>query len=416
MEKINQMSPASLQKDPMLQNTYNNFSAAKNDYINLDNTKKQIESRIDKSLLEVLDAKGMGKGLQGTTVNIEGRPINITGEDLYNAAIYAKGRQSIIGFFNSEELREQSKLAEAKLKQAGKGFLLNYALERAIVPEGLPPATVLIRGVRGAGRVLFGDKITEDQELFKQLNKAYKSLDDATLMEAVKAKSESIKTSGFAVSPNLRIDVLTGDAEGDRKLTNFIGNTVGNYGTNKQNLSADFDGEVITTILADKNNFKPFELKTSRNDATGEVFPELVFYNSAGKRAAGMSITAEEASKIGIDTNTLYESPEIRNVRSRINSSSIRSTSFGDPRDTDTYLQGDVLFEKANLPKLSGLPYDVKANIQEVEGLNYGIIYVNDGKSRPKVRVLSPTQDVAETIQKLLATPPQLITAILNEK
>jgi hypothetical protein len=212
------------------------------------------------------------------------------------------------------------------------------------------------------------------------------------------------------------MDILTGDAEADRSLINFIGNTVGNYGTNKQNLSADFDGETISTILADKNNFKPFELKTSRNDATGEVFPELVFYNSAGKRAAGMSITAEEAKGMGVNVNSLYEAPEIRNIRSRINSNPIRSTSFGDPRSESTYLQGDVLFEKSNLPQLAGLPYDVKANIQEVNGLNYGIIYVSDGKSKPKIRVLPPTQDVAETVQKIVATPPNLITAILNDK
>jgi hypothetical protein len=416
MEKINQMSPAQLQKDPMLQNTYNSFSAAKNNFINLNNTKKQIESRLDKGVLEILDSKGMGKGLQGTTVTIEGRPVTITGEDLFNAAIYAKGNQSSIGFLNSPELREQAKLAEAKLTQAGKGFLLDFAIERAIIPEGAPPLTGFIRGAKGLARTLFGDEIVGRENLSKQLNKAYKSLDDDILMKAVQAKSNAIKSSGFSVSPNLRMDILTGDAETDRALVNFVGNTVGNYNTNKQNLSADFDGQEISTILADKNNFKPFELKTSRNDATGEVFPELVFYNSAGKRAAGMSITGEEAKAMGVDVNSLYEPPEIRNIKTRINSNPIRSTSFGDPRSESTYLQGDVLFEKADFPQLAGLPYDVKANIQEVNGLSYGIIYVNDGKSRPKIRVLPATQDVAETVQRVIATPPNLITAILNDK
>ena len=236
------------------------------------------------------------------------------------------------------------------------------------------------------------------------------------MRSAVEAKSNAIKSSGFSVSPNLRMQLLTGDAEMDRNIMNFVGTTAGNYTTNKQNLAADFDGKTIMTVLGDKNNFKPFELKTSRNDATGEVFPEVVFYNAAGDRVAGMSITAEEAGKFGVNVSTLYESPAVRNVRTRMNSSPLRSTSFGDPRDVDTYLQGDVLFEKDNLPKLAGLPYDVKANIQEVDGLNYGIIYVNDGRSKPKVRVLPPTQDVAETISKIQSAPPQLITAILNDK
>ena len=416
IEKINQMSPVQLEKDPMLQNTYNSFSSAKNDFINLNNTKKQIESRLDKGVLEILDSKGMGKGLQSATVTIEGRPVTLTGEDLFNAAIYAKGNQSSIGFLNSPELRQQAKLAEAKLTQAGKGFLLDFAIERSIVPEGAPPLTGFIRGAKGLTRTLFGDEIVGRDNLSAQLKKAYKSLDDEILMKAVQAKSDAIKSSGFSVSPNLRMDILTGDGETDRALVNFIGNTVGNYGTNKQNLAVDFDGEKISTILADKNNFKPFELKTSRNDATGEVFPELVFYNSAGSRAAGMSITGEEAKAIGVNVNSLYDAPEVRNIRSRINSNPIRSTSFGDPRSESTYLQGDVLFEKTNFPQLAGLPYDVKANIQEVNGLNYGIIYVSDGKSKPKIRVLPPTQDVAETIQKVIATPPNLITAILNDK
>jgi hypothetical protein len=416
IEKINQMSPSQLQKDPMLQNTYNSFSSAKNDFINLSNTKKQIESKLDKGVLEILDSKGMGKGLQATTITIEGRPVTVTGEDLFNAAIYAKGNQSSIGFLNSPELRQQAKVAEAKLVQAGKGFLLDFAIERSIIPEGLPPLTGFIRGAKGLTRTLFGDEIVGRNNLSAQLNKAYKSLDDDVLMKAVQAKSTAIKASGFSVSPNLRMQLLTGDGETDRNTINFVGTTAGNYATNKQNLSPDFDGEAINTVLADKNNFKPFELKTTRNDATGEVFPEIVFYNSAGKRVSGMSITSEEANVFGVDSNKLYESPQIRNIRSRINSNPIRSTSFSDPRRTSTYLEGDVLFEKSNLRQLKGMPYDVKANIQEVDGLNYGIIYVNDGKSEPKIRVLDPTKDVAETVNKLLATPPNLITAILNEK
>jgi hypothetical protein len=416
IEKINQMDPVKLQQDPMLQGVYNTFGAAKQDFMNLDNTKKQIESRLDKNLLKSLDAAEMGKKLNNVQITIEGRPVTVTGEDLWNAALYAKGNQSSLGFLNSPALREQAKVAEAKLRQTGKGFLLDFALERAIVPEGVPPLTTAMRGIKGVARTMFGDKITNQVGLVVQLNNIYKSLDDEVLMGAAEAKANALKSSGFSVSPNLRMDILTGDGETDRALVNFIGNTAGNYGTNKQNLSADFNGETINTILADKNNFKPFELKTSRNDATGEVFPELVFYNSAGKRAAGMSITGEEAGKLGVNINTLYESPAIRNVTTRINASPIRSTSFGDPRDVSTYIQGDVLFEKSNMPNLAGLPYDVKANIQEVDGLYYNIIYVNDGISKPKTRPLPPVRTVGEAISKLQATPPQLINAILNDK
>jgi len=416
IEKINQMDPTKLQQDPMLQGIYNSYSSAKQDFSNLNNTKKQIESKLDKGVLEILDSKGMGKGLSNVNITINGRPVSVTGEDLFNASLYAKGNQSSFGFLNSPQLREQAKVAEAKLRQAGKGFLLDYALEQAIVPEGTPPITTLFRGVKGIGRRIFGDEIVGHENLVTQLNKAYKSLDDDVLMKAVEAKSNAIKSSGFSISPNLRMQILTGDGETDKSLINFVGTTAGNYSTNKQNLSADFNGEAIASVLADKGNFKPFELKTSRNDATGEVFPEVVFYDATGNRVAGMSITGEEAGQFGVNVNTLYEPPAVRNVRTRMNSSPIKSTSFGDPRDTYTYLQGDVLFEKTSLPKLAGLPYDVKANIQEVDGLNYGIIYVNDGKGKPKIRVLPPTQDVAESINKLQSTSPQLITAILNEK
>lgn len=416
VEKINQMDPVKLQQDPMLQGTYNAYSAAKQDFTNLNNAKKQIESKLDKNLVAALDAAQMGKNLKNVNITIEGRPVTITGEDLWNTSLYVKGNQSSIGFLNSPALREQAKVAESKLRQAGKGFLIDFALERAIVPEGTPPVTTLLRGIKGVGRSIFGDTIGGKENLVAQLNNVYKSLDNEVLTSAVQAKSTALKNSGFSVSPNLRMQLLTGDGETDKAIINFVGTTAGNYATNRQNLSADFDGEAINTVLADKNNFKPFELKTSRNDATGEVFPEIVFYNAAGERVSGMSITGEEAGQFGVNVNTLYEPPSIRNVRTRINSSPTRSTSFGDPRDEYTYMQGDVLYEKNAMPKLAGLPYDVKANIQEVDGLVYGILYVNDGKSKPKIRPLPPTQDVAEAIKKLQSTPPQLITAILNEK
>lgn len=416
IEKINLMDPTKLEQDPMLKGLRDTFNSAKQDFTNLNATKKQIESRLDKNLVKVLDSSEMGKSLKNVQLTIEGRPVTVSGEDLWNAAIYAKGNQSSIGFLNSPELRNQAKVAEAKLRQSGKGFLLDFALERAIVPEGLPPATTLIRGVKGIGRSIFGDKITGQENLVTQLNKVYKSLDDEVLRGAVEAKSNALKSSGFSVSPNLRMQILTGDAETDRSLINFIGTTAGNYATNKQNLSADFNGEVISTVLADKNNFKPFELKTSRNDATGEVFPEVVFYDASGKRVAGMSVTGEEAGGIGVNVNTLYESPTVRNIRTRINSNPIRSTSFGDPKSADTYISGDVLFEKNDMPKLANTPYDVKANIKEANGMYYGFIYVNDGRSKPKVRTLPPTSDVGEAVTKLQSTPPQLIAAILNEK
>lgn len=416
IEKMNQMDPVKLQQNPILQGAYNEFNAAKQDFTNLNNAKKQIESKLDKNLLASLDAAGMGKNLKNVQVTIEGRPVTITGEDLWNASLYAKGNQSSIGFLNSSALREQAKVAEAKLRQSGKGFLLDFALERAIVPEGMPPLTGFIRGAKGLARNIFGDEIVGVENLRKQLNSVYKSLDDKVLTSAVEAKAEALKSSGFSVSPNLRMQLLSGDAEADRNLINFIGTTAGNYATNRQNLSADFSGSNISSVLADKNNFKPFELKTSRNDATGEVFPEIVFYDGTGERVAGMSITAEEAGRLGVDVNKLYEPPAIRNIRTRINTSPLRSTSFGDPMNTSTYIQGDVLYEKVDLPKLAGLPYDVKANIKEANGMVYGILYVNDGKSKPKVRALPPTQDVAETVQKLQSTSPQLITAILNEK
>lgn len=416
VEKINQMDPTKLEQDPILKGIYDTYSAARQDFSNINATKKQIDSRLDKNVLDALSSSKMGKDLKDVQITIEGRPVTVTGEDLWNAAVYAKGNQSVLGFLDSSVLKDQAKVAEQKLRQAGKGFLLDFALERAIVPTGMPPLTGFIRGAKGLARNIFGDQITGAENLRNQLQGVYKSLDDDVLMSAVKAKNDAIKASGFSVSPNLRMQLLTGDAETDRGLMNFIATTAGNYATNQQNLSADFSGSKIMDVLNKKDVLKPFELKTSRNDATGQVFPEIVFYDEKGDRVAGMSITGEEASGMGVNTSSLYELPSIRNVRTRIDSNPIESTSFGDPTNVNTYIGGDVLFEKKSMPKLAGTPYDVKANIKKVDGAYYGILYVNDGKSKPKVRPLPPTQDLGEAISKLQSTSPQLITAILNEK
>ncbi|NBW33799.1 MAG: hypothetical protein EBR30_01945 [Cytophagia bacterium] len=425
VEKINQMDPTKLEQDPILKGVYDAYSSAKQDFSNLNATKKQIDSRLDKNILDALSSSQMGKDLKDVQVTINGKPVTITGEDLWNAAVYARGNQSVFGFLNSSELREQAKIAEQKLRQSGKGFLADFAIERAIVPEGsageallqgVIPVTGFIRGAKGLARNIFGDQIGGADALRNQLNSVYNSLNDDVLMSAVKAKNDAIKASGFSVSPNLRMQLLTGDAETDRGLMNFVATTAGNYETNQQNLSPDFSGSKISDVLNKKDVLKPFELKTSRNDATGQVFPEVVFYDETGKRVAGMSITGEEAARMGVNTSTLYELPSIRNIRTRIDSNPIESTSAGDPTSVNTYVSGDVLFEKKNMPKLAGTPYDVKANIKKVDGAYYGILYVNDGKSAPKVRPLPPTQDLGEAISKLQSTSPQLVTAILNEK
>jgi len=403
---INKMTPVEKEKNSDVADSYNTYSRAKKEFLKATEIKNEAEKVMGTELANTLNSANFKAS--PIKVNIGGKAITLTPEDLYNAALYLKGNEAPIGFMNNESLRGQAKIAETALINAGKGEILDYIEDHA--NEFLDgPTNAAISNISIGASI-------ENPNLVKQFKKLYKDIDNTTLQAAIRSKADAIKQLGFTVSPNLRVDIVTGNTEADRNTFTKILATAGNYTSVKQNLSPDFDYSKINDVLNSKDNIKPLELKTRKNDATGEITPELVFYGDNGKRVAGMVISPEEALAIGINTNSLYESADIKILRDRMNASPLGSTSIGDPKEILTYVEGDAWFEKQDFPNLTGSRYDVKANLVRKNGLVYPVIYVTDGITTPLPRTLPGQRDVADAVDKLMSVTPQFVNSILNEK
>lgn len=414
---INKMSPIEKDKNSDIQDSYNTFSSAKKQFQKASEIKNEAEKRMGIEFAKILNSSNFKdiKTVSVTNPNT-GEKVAITPENMHDAAIYLKGNISSIGFLNNSTLREGARNAERKLTQEGKGWLLDYVIadfgsrgdiaSDEIMPEGL--ITSSIRNIK------YSDH-NPIPALSENIGKIYKSIDNANLQSALKAKSEAIKQLGFTVSPNLRLDIVSGNSEQDRDTFSEILTTAGNYTQAKQNLSPDFDYSEIENVLNNKDNAKPVELKVRKNDTTGDIIPELVFYGSNGKRVSGMTLSPEEAYSMGVDINSLYEPSDVKIIRDRMNASPLGSTSIGDPKDIGTYVSGDAYFEKQDFPNLTNSRYDVKANLFRKNGLVYPVVYVTDGITTPQPRTLPGQPDVADAVNKLLSINSQFISSIINE-
>lgn len=402
---VNKMTPGDRAKNADIQDSYNNYAKTKKEFRKVQEMKEEAERRMGTELSNTLQASGFK--IAPTNINIDGKSVALSPDDLYNAAVYLKGNEAPLGFLTNSSVRERAKGAERILRSQGKEFLIDYIRDHA--QEFAQPTTHDSRFTTNVAS-------TENPNLVRELSKLYKTIDNKTLEAAVKSKAETIKQMGFTVSPSLRFDIITGNTEADKNTFSSILTTAANYRTNNQNLSPDFDYTDIEAVLNDKEAAKAVEIKTRKNDATGEVVPEIVFYDKDGERTAGMTITPEEAASYGVDINSIYESVDIKLLRDRMNSSPVGSTSIGDPKDVSTYIDGDVWFERQDFPMLTNSKYDVKANLFSKNGQVYPVIYVYDGLNKPKVRTLPGERDLSGAVDKLMSVTPQFVNAVINEK
>lgn len=405
---VNKMTPADKAKNADIQDSYNNFARAKKEFRKVQEMKDEAERRMGTELSNTL--KSSGFKIQPTNINIDGQSVTLTPDDLYNAAVYLKGNEAPLGFLTNSAVRERAKGAERILRSQGKEFLIDYIRDHAQEFAGSNTYA------GGDSRFTTNVASTENPNLVRELSKLYKSIDNKTLEAAIKSKAETIKGMGFTVSPSLRFDVVTGNTEADKNTLQNILTTAANYKTNKQNISPDFDYTDIETAINSKDVIKPLEIKTRKNDSTGEVVPEVVFYDKEGNRTAGMVITPEEALTFGIDVGSIYEPVDIKLLRDRMNASPVGSTSIGDPKDISTYIDGDVWFERQDFPMLQNSKYDVKANLFSKNGQVYPVIFVWDGLTKPKVRTLPGEKDLSGAVNKLMSVNPQFVNAVINEK
>jgi hypothetical protein len=120
-----------------------------------------------------------------------------------------------------------------------------------------------------------------------------------------------------------------------------------------------------------------------------------------------MVITLDQARRLGLEVNALYEPDNITTLRQRLKRKT--STSNGNPSHKSTYLQGDAIFKDEWFPNMKGdaaKNYKVSANIEYSNGKYIPYIYYkkydDQGKYlKDNILVREGDTDLAVTVEKL---------------
>ena len=355
------------------QNNYNRAKVQYDDMVNL-------KSKIDQSTYAQINSTLSKVSPEAQTVKLLGREFDLSKDDANDLAVYMASLYTGAGWFVDDAIKRAGKAAERRLEQRGlKSIVDNHRrlLEENQIPKIGSAAVELARG---------------------------------NYAEVLKTKAKIVKDT-YVVPPSLKTAIATGNTEEDTRRMAKIKNLAGNYKTSKQNISGDFD-DFVSELGKD---LKDTNIETVvRTTPSGQQQIELVMYTD-GKRKGGMTISPEEANNIGIDVSSVYEPREVTIMK---NSMAMKGgkTSEGDPKDVNTYIQGDVRLTKGDLPGMSGdKEHDVKVNFINENGVYYACYYVSKGNTK-KVVVSQPSASLSQIYQNVIQnTTPTWVGAMLKQ-
>jgi hypothetical protein len=234
---------------------------------------------------------------------------------------------------------------------------------------------------------------------------AYSNVDKLTEILSSTKYAASLKAQGDALSqvyhkqPNVKANLLTGNAEADRGIKQKLGTMAGAYTVGqKQNLSGNFDS--FTKILSQNGSYVEVSVRPT---ATGEMPVEIAVYGENGTDYASMVIQSDEAKSLGINVEDLYEDSFISTLRSRINVSPGNRTCAGDILEPETYKKEIPALQRDFFTSMGRSGIDVRGNIEYTNGKYFPHIYVNDFKngSTGKVVSLEGSSDLNQLLEAL---------------
>lgn len=430
-EKVN----ANLGKaTPSLVDSYNKFKKSLKEYNTVVNQGAEIDKQVANIYGTDVAAKIKTANIPDVDVTYNGQKYKVTKEDLYDAAVYVAGHKSALGFLNNEAQREAAKSAEERLRTRGKAFILDTALDQYgyLAGDGGQLITGAVRGAKQLGKGIagiFGSEaylrdangrplpISANQGgstgFGKGLQQALAIVDNEKTVGALNKRAELLK-SNMLFKPNLKMDLITGDAETDRGTYSKLKTIAGNYVANNKNLAPIDEVKGFAKGINQKES-DVIEAKIVKG-ADGEPIVQVVSYNTDGEMSGRMTIREDEARNLGIDVGTLYESDDVADVRRSLAQNPNRRTSRLDPDDRLTYIQGDAYFEKNDFPRMKGTRpgQDMKANIKYQNGLYYGVVYARDEFGREGVQETEGQPDLNTVVKTLKLMGPEFIPSITN--
>ena len=360
------------------------------------------------------------KPFEGT---YQGKKFTLTPADQYDLSLYLKGNQTVAGFLIDEGVRKAAQDAGKRLANKGYDFLLDQVLEHASgdVWNGLVKSydlpTIAIRSAKSfigtqvdLGRRLFGGESKYADIDFGFLKKIGPKLDSKVIGNVYKTQADVIKQH-YQIDPNLKLPLITGDAETDKNSIANLRRFAGNYATTGKNLSTDFSG--FGEALADKDFFEKggtieAQIVTGNNN---EPMVEIVAATPDGGRKGGMTVAPDEAIlRLGIDARSIYQPKETRIIKSKMSQLGGK-TSQGNPNDKTAYYNGDTQYKKYDFPNFAKVPnVDLEANLKYENGKYYAILYYKD----PSNNVIPYTLPGSPDLEKVITSMKKLTVSDLN--
>ena len=412
IQSIQKLSPAALQKNPDLADAINGYRTSMKDF-------QDVSTVRNKVLTTTANIVGQDAMKEATIGNVkpvsgtfQGKKFTLSPTDQYDLSLYLKGNQSVLGFLIDEGVRKAGEEAGRRLANKGLDFLLDQTLEYASGRSELIETGQNITGAVRSAKSFLGSAVDYGRQFLGGeskyadvdlgfLKKIVPKLDSKVLGNVYKTQAGVIKQH-YQIDPNLKLPLITGDAETDKNSIANIRRFAGNYATTGKNLSPDFEG--FGKALADKDFFEKggtveAQIVTGRNN---EPMVEIVAATPDGGRQGGMVVAPDEAMlRLGINAGSLYQPKQTTIIKSKMSSLGGK-TSQGNPDNKEAYYNGDTQFKKSDFPNFVGVPnVDVEANLKYENGKYYGVFYYKDPSNNLLVRKTPGHEDLQKVIMRM---------------
>ncbi len=411
---------------PLIADTYNAFKNSKRIFDSQLIVNQKIQKQTQAELGEVGKKIAM-TDVKPQTITYKDKTYKLDKQDMLDLAIYKKGNlgfmQSIFGGDDASLLEQESKFALARLTKRGKADVAEAYLkdnENVDVDSNGKATRMQGQGFWGSikGLADIPDRLRYQSEGWggttRNWGQAYSVegiLNDEVYSKGIKRKAEIIQEH-YNIHPNRNINIMTGDTETDKgtmaQLKRWAGEAVtgaGNLSPDYKDFSSSLKGDISDLTLGARTIF----------DENNMPMVEVISYGTDGTRKAGITLQPDQATNIGIDLGTLYESKETSALRNKLNFNNYQ-TSIGDPSQRSTYINEDAYYDKTDFPGMKGnKTFDVQSHILYNNGKYYPFLYVSDGKTTPNPIQLNGDENLENLLTSLkTVVTPNFVKSLLT--
>lgn len=387
------LTPEQQAARPVVADAYQTFKSSKRIFDSQLIVNERIKKQTQAELGEVGKKIAM-TDFKPQVITYKDKTYKLDKQDMLDLAIYKKGNlgflQSIFGGDDASLLEQDSKFALARLTKRGKAAVAEAYIndnENVHVDKNGRAVRTESNGFLGSLKELgnIPDRLRYQSEgwggtarNWNQVHAAEGILNNEVYSKGLQKKAEIIRDH-YNIHPNRNINIITGDTETDKGtvalLKRFAGEAVtgaGNLSPDYKDFGASVKGDISDLTLGARTIF----------DENNMPMVEVISYNSNSERQAGITLTPDQATNMGIDLGTLYESKETSALRNKLNFNNYK-TSEGDPSQMSTYVNEDAYYDKTDFPGMKGNKnFDVQSHIIYSGGKYYPFMYVSDGNNK----------------------------------